>query len=95
MIPARRLAALAALLAAGCAERIDAPLSQTFGVAVASMDSQIVPAPVDPRPPVTSAARGVAAIRRYETGKVAAPVASTSNVSASSVSSSSTTSVNK
>jgi len=82
----------AALALAGCAERIDAPLSPTFGVAAASLDSQIAhPGPVDLRPPVTSGARAVLALRRYETDKVIQPAnSSTSEVSASSVSTSST-----
>ncbi|HEV2530975.1 hypothetical protein [Phenylobacterium sp.] len=61
--------ALGASLLAGCAERLDAPLSPTFGQAVASMDAQIVPATPGDAPPEGSAARGVAAIRRYEKGQ--------------------------
>lgn len=96
MIRPRHLPALCGLaLLAGCAERIDEPLSPTFGVAVASLQSQIVAAPVSLEPPVGSAARGVLAIRRYEAGKVIAPVTATSEVSEHSVSSSSTTSVSK
>ncbi|MCW2573913.1 MAG: hypothetical protein JWO88_3971 [Frankiales bacterium] len=56
-------------LLAGCAERLDAPLSPNFGQAVASLDAQIVPAPPTEAPPEGSAARGVAAIRRYEKGQ--------------------------
>jgi hypothetical protein len=67
----RHLAALLLTAAslAGCAERLDAPLSPTFGQAVASMDAQIIPAPATEAPPEGSAARGVAAIRRYEKGQ--------------------------
>ena len=97
MIRPRSLLALGGMaLLAGCAEHIDAPLSPTFGVAVATLDSQIVnPGPVDLRPPTSSAARGVLAIRRYEAGKVIAPAAATSEISAHAESTSSTTSVSK
>lgn len=63
----------AALPLAACADRADAPLSPSLGAAVASMDSQII----DPVPaegiPEGSGARGAAAIKRYETGRVKAP----------------------
>jgi hypothetical protein len=66
------IAALA-LPAAACASRADRPLSPSLGAAVASMDAQII----DPTPaegaPQGSGARGVAAIKRYETGRVKAP----------------------
>jgi hypothetical protein len=67
-----KLVALAALCAAagGCQTPLDAPPSPTFGQAVASMQSQIIPAEVSNEPPESSAARGVAAIERYEAGKV-------------------------
>jgi hypothetical protein len=70
-----------ALLAA-CAERADAPLSPTFGKAVASLDAQIVPAPPPTSAPAqTSAARAIVAARRYEADKPLPPqTASTSQV---------------
>jgi len=58
---------------AACTTPLDAPLSPTLGQAVASMDVQIIPAPADDRPPESSGARGVAAIKRYETGRVKQP----------------------
>jgi hypothetical protein len=60
-----------AAVAAGCsstASAVDAPLSPTFGVAVASLQAQIVPATTD-GPLTSSAARGASAIRRYERGE--------------------------
>ena len=97
MIATKYLLAAVTLALGGCAERIDAPLSPTFGLAVASLDSQIAhPGPVDPRPPVSSGARGVAAIRRLEAGKVIVPATPTSDVSVATASTtSSTTSVSK
>ena len=58
------------LVLCACETRLDAPLSTSFGQAVASMDSQIVPAAISNAPPEGSGAAGAAAIRRYETGKV-------------------------
>jgi hypothetical protein len=59
--------------AAACSGQIDAPLSSTFGQALASMDNQII----DPTPavgvPETSAAKGVLAIERYENDRVKPP----------------------
>jgi len=57
----------------GCAQSIDAPLSSTFGQAVATMDSQIIPAPISDLPPSSSGAVAVAAIGRYEDGEVIKP----------------------
>jgi len=57
----------------GCAQSIDAPLSSTFGQAVATMDSQIIPAPISDLPPSSSGAVAVAAIGRYEKGEVIKP----------------------
>ncbi|MDB5448761.1 MAG: hypothetical protein JWQ97_4078 [Phenylobacterium sp.] len=65
------LLALAAGLA-GCADRTDradAPLSATFGQAVASLQSQVIPPSPDQGATVSSAVRGAAAIRRYERGQ--------------------------
>ena len=70
--------ALAVILAAAglaaCASPADAPLSSTFGQAVASMDSQII----DPTPaeglPETSGARAVMGIRKYQEDRVTQPV---------------------
>lgn len=82
------LAALGAMAGlAGCSEQVgaplDAPVSSSFGKAYATLDSQIVPAPVNPAPPESSASRGVAAIARYEAGQVAQPATpATSAVSA-------------
>ncbi|MDB5466592.1 MAG: hypothetical protein JWQ46_1354 [Phenylobacterium sp.] len=74
----RRLLKFAALLslcmgATACANSLDAPLSPTFGQAVASLQSQIVPASVSTEPPVSSGARGAAAIQRLEKGQVMQP----------------------
>ena len=69
MIRSLTLIVAGAGLVAGCAERLDAPLSPAFGRAVASLDAQIVPAAPTEAPPEGSAARGVAAIRRYEKGQ--------------------------
>jgi hypothetical protein len=66
----RALAMLVAAVAlAGCAERLDAPLSPAFGKAVASLDAQIVPPDPSDGPADSSASRGVAAVRRYEKGQ--------------------------
>ncbi|WP_309089130.1 hypothetical protein [Phenylobacterium sp.] len=64
------LAAIIALPLAACSTPIDAPLSPTFGQAVASMQSQIIPAEVSDLPPESSGRRGVEAIRRFERGEV-------------------------
>lgn len=53
-----------------CSTQIDAPQSETFGLAVASMQNQIVPVPVSNAPTETSAARTATAIARYEAGEV-------------------------
>ena len=76
----------APLLLAGCERPLDAPLSTSFGQAVASMNVQIVPGPVSTAPPEGSGATGAAAIGRYETGKVlgASAVASTGSLEHSS-----------
>jgi hypothetical protein len=61
------LAASAA--AAGCTTPVDAPQSSAFGLAVASMDAQIIPAAVSDLPPETSGARSTLAIARYQKGE--------------------------
>jgi hypothetical protein len=70
--------------AGGCASPLDAPLSPTFGAAVASLEAQIIPpTAATEQPPQGSGARGVAAIRRYERGEPkTAGESATSNVSA-------------
>jgi hypothetical protein len=76
---------LASLLAAGlsgCVQSIDAPMSPTFGQAVATMDTQIIPTAVSDQPPSTSGAVAAAALGRYEKGQVYPPeTQSTSNLS--------------
>jgi hypothetical protein len=54
----------------GCAAPVDAPLSPTFGQAVASMQVQVIPVAVSDLAPESSGARAVAAVRRYEKGEV-------------------------
>jgi hypothetical protein len=66
------LASLCAALG-GCIDSIDAPLSPTFGQAVASMDSQIIPAAVSSEPPPANGARAASAIGRLEKGEVYKP----------------------
>jgi hypothetical protein len=61
------LAASAA--AAACTTPVDGPQSSSFGVAVASMDAQIIPAAVSDLPPESSGARSVLAIARSEKGE--------------------------
>jgi len=73
------MSALAAGLA-GCAGQVDAPLAASFGQAVATMDTQIVPAPVSDEAPVGAGVTAVAAIERYRKGEVKQPqVQATSN----------------
>lgn len=67
------LASVCAIGLCGCAQSIDAPLSPTFGKAVASMDTQIIPTPVSAEPPSGSGVHGTAAIGRYEKGEVYKP----------------------
>ncbi|WP_395670241.1 hypothetical protein [Phenylobacterium sp.] len=57
----------------GCVESIDAPMSPTFGQALASMDAQIVRSPMSDLPPESSGAVGVAATMRYQKGEVKKP----------------------
>lgn len=65
----------------GCAQSIDAPLSTTFGQAVASMDAQIIPAPISDLPPSSSGSVAAAAVGRYEKGEVYKPqTANTSSI---------------
>lgn len=87
MTPFARLIAVAALCVGssacmnafdpqwGSRDRADAPMSPTFGRALASMDNQII----DPTPaaglPATSAAKAASAIGRYERGQVIQPAA--------------------
>ncbi len=75
----RRLIPLLLFLGcAACAEDVSAPLSPTLGEAYASMDAQIIPAPVVEGPPTSSAARAVRGIDRYEHGQQPLQVAPTS-----------------
>ncbi len=67
------LASLCALGLAGCVGSVDAPLSPTFGKAVATMDTQIIPVRVSDQPPPSSGALAAAAIDRYEKDKVYKP----------------------
>ncbi|CAN7382429.1 hypothetical protein LJR225_002386 [Phenylobacterium sp. LjRoot225] len=72
----------------GCAQNLDAPLSPTFGRAVASMDTQIIPTPISSEPPSGSGVHGAAAIGRYDKGQVYKPeTQNTSNVTSYSSSS--------
>jgi hypothetical protein len=70
------IAAAGALATACTTGPLDAPLSTTFGEAVASMDRQII----DPTPaqglPSTSAVKAADAIARYENDRVTEPVSS-------------------
>lgn len=73
-----RAVTLAVLAAAGaalsaCHTPLDEPMNTNFGRAVASLDAQIIPAAPDPRPPESSAAAGVGAIRRLEHDQVKEP----------------------
>lgn len=56
-------------------EPVDAPLSDTFGQAFASMDRQIIPAPVSDQPPEDSGARAVIGIARADRGEPKEPPA--------------------
>lgn len=67
------LASLAAIGLSGCVQSVDAPMSPTFGQAVATMDTQIIPAKVSDEPPSTSGAAAAAALGRYEKGQVYPP----------------------
>lgn len=81
------LIAISAACLSGCAGSLDVPMSPEFGRAVASMDAQIIQRPVSDQPPVGSGAVGVAAIGRYETGKVYTPeTQNTSNLEVSGAS---------
>lgn len=55
---------------AACATPVDAPLSPTFGQAVASMQSQIISTEVSELPPESSGMRAAAAVTRYHKGEV-------------------------
>jgi hypothetical protein len=68
----------------GCADSVDAPLSPTFGQAVASMDTQIIPAPISDQPPAGSGEVGVAAVGRYDHGQVKPPETQTTSSSGGS-----------
>ena len=72
----RPLAILPLLALGACTTPLDAPLSPTLGQAVASMDAQIIPPTGIDLPPESSGARGVAAVGRYERGRVKQPPAS-------------------
>jgi hypothetical protein len=86
--PLALLFGAAVLVLAGCSGHLDAPLSPSFGLAVASMQAQIVPPQrISDQPPETAAARAAAAIRRYEQGRPkVAETQATSAVGASSLS---------
>lgn len=77
MIRRLHLAILVAGLAplAACSTPLDQPISPALGAAVASMNAQIIPAAVSNEPPPGSGAQAVAAVTRYETGKVKQPPA--------------------
>lgn len=60
---------------AGCSTPLDAPMSDTFGLAVASMNNQIIPAEVSDLPPEDSGARAVLAIQRADRGEPKQPPA--------------------
>jgi hypothetical protein len=62
-----------ALGLSGCVHSVDAPLSPTFGKAVAAMDVQIIPTKVSDQPPASSGAVAAAAVGRYEAGRVYKP----------------------
>jgi hypothetical protein len=66
-------AALVALGLAGCASRVDAPLSPAFGSALAAMNVQIIDPTPASGPPSTSAAKAANAIERYERDRVKDP----------------------
>ncbi|RAK52535.1 hypothetical protein [Phenylobacterium deserti] len=77
----RPLAILPLLALGACTTPLDAPLSPTLGQAVASMDAQIIPPTETDLPPESSGARGVAAVDRYQRGRVKQPpVTGTSEV---------------
>ncbi len=67
------VAATAAVSLCGCVDSVDAPLSPTFGKAVATMDTQIIPTQVSDQPPASSGAVGAAAVGRYQKGEVYKP----------------------
>ena len=78
------LISASAVALSGCAQSIDAPLSTNFGQAVATMDSQIIPAQISDQPPSSSGAVAAAAVGRYEKGEVKKPeTQNTSNVAIS------------
>lgn len=64
------LSASAVALTACSSAALDAPQSPTFGLAVASMQSQILATEVSDLPPESSGHRAAAAIARYEKGEV-------------------------
>jgi hypothetical protein len=57
----------------GCVQSVDAPMSPTFGQAVATMDTQIIPTHVSDQPPASSGEVGAAAIGRYQKDQVYKP----------------------
>jgi hypothetical protein len=63
----------AAGLLAGCATPLDAPRVPGFGEAVAAMQAQARPGPVNPAPPVSSGAAAAAAVVRLQTDHVKKP----------------------
>lgn len=67
------LAAVCAAGLCGCVQSIDAPLSPTFGQALASMDTQIIPVRPSAEPPSANGARAASAIGRLEKGEVYKP----------------------
>jgi hypothetical protein len=75
------VAAVAAASLCGCVDSVDGPLSPTFGKAVATMDTQIIPTQVSDQAPASSGEVAAAAVGRYQKGQVYKPeAASTSTV---------------
>lgn len=67
------IATVCAAALSGCSAHIDGPLSPVFGKAVATMDTQIIPAPISDKQPAGSGAQGAAAIDRYQKDQVYKP----------------------
>lgn len=80
------LASVCAAGLCGCAQNLDAPHSPVFGKAVATMDTQIIPAPISDLPPQSSGVVAAAAVGRYEKGQVYAPITqSTSSLASAGI----------
>jgi hypothetical protein len=63
----------AAGLLSACTTPLDAPQADTFGVALATMQAQARPAPVNPAPPASSGAAAAGALVRLQTDRVKTP----------------------